>query len=252
MLDIKGDNLSWGAGLSHHFVFSPRSSLKLNGWFEWADMEQEMLGFTTSDDKIRKIRLGADYELKDRLGRTFVSLYLHQGLGHNLGGMPDEHKLSSRSYSGADDNFSKFALGLMRLQSFHPQLYGLLNFNAQYFLDPLVAGEQLYLGGANSVRGQPASVFSGDDGFVVNAELRFSPLASKPSLLQLAAFFDHGEVFLRHPIIGQEKHRGISGAGAGLRSQIFTGLDVRFDVAFPVGVRRGDSVYFYGQLRYSF
>ncbi|AHF89155.1 hemin-binding protein [Opitutaceae bacterium TAV5] len=251
ILDIKGDNISWGAGLSHHIIWSARSSLNLQGWFEWQDMEQRMLGGITSDDSIRKLRFGADYDRKDNSGRTFLSLHIHQGLGHILGGMKDNYTLSSRAYAGADNSFTKFVLSLMRVQSFHPRLYALLNFTGQYSLDPLVSGEQIYIGGANTVRGQPQSHYSGDDGFVINAEVRFSILPDN-ARWQLAGFFDHGETHLQRPIIGQQKWRSLSGAGLGFRAELFKNLDARFDVGFPVGAQRGDDCYFYGQVRFSF
>lgn len=251
ILDIKGENSSWGAGVSRRFIYSARTSLELQSWFEWQDMEQQMLGFTTSNDNIRKIRIGANFDHTSSGGRTYISFNIHQGLGDIMGAMSNNDPYSSRAYAKADNRFTKSVLGLMRMQSFSPSIYGILNFTAQYSPDPLVSGEQMYSGGANTVRGQPQSCYMGDSGFVINAELRYSVLADT-SRLQLAAFFDHAQTYLKRPIIGQNKSSSLSGAGVGVRSQICEGLDLRFDVALPVGTRCGDSYYLYGQIRYSF
>lgn len=251
VLDIKGENTSWGAGASRRFVYSSNTSLELQSWFEWQDMDQQMLGFTTSNDNVRKIRIGANFDHTDYSGRTYVSFNIHQGLGDIMGAMDNNDSYSSRAYAKADNRFTKGVLGLMRMQKITSSFYGILNFTGQYSTDPLVSGEQMYAGGANTVRGQPQSCFMGDSGFLINAELRYSVLP-EASRLQLAAFFDHGQTNLRRPVIGQNRTSSLSGAGVGVRSNIYEGLDLRFDVAVPVGTRYGDSCYLYGQLRYSF
>lgn len=251
ILDIKGENSTGGVGLSHRIIYSARTSLELQSWFEWQDMDQTMLGYTTSDDRVRKLRIGANFDHTDSSGRTIVSFNIHQGLGEVLGGMDNNDYYSSRAYAKADNGFTKTVLGVMRLQNFTPSLYGILNFTGQYSVDPLVSGEQMYTGGANTVRGQPQSCYSGDSGILINAELRYSVLP-EASLLQLAAFFDHGQTYIQKPIIGQKQWSSLSGAGVGLRSNIYEGLDLRLDIAVPVGPREGDRAYVYGQVRYSF
>lgn len=251
VLDIKGENSSWGTGVSRRIVYSSSTSLELLGWFEWQDMDQQMLGFTTSNDNVRKIRIGANFDHTDWNGRTYVSFNIHQGLGDILGAMENNDSYSSRAYAKADNRFTKGVLGLMRMQKITPSFYGILNFTGQYSSDPLVSGEQMYTGGANTVRGQPQSCFMGDSGIVVNVELRYSVLP-EASLLQLATFFDHGVTHLRRPVIGQNSSSSLSGAGVGVRSNLYEGLDLRFDVAVPVGTNYGDSCYLYGQIRYSF
>lgn len=251
VLDIKGKNSSWGLGLTHRVICSARTSLDLHAWFEWQDMDQSMLGFRTIDDQVRKLRIGANYDRTDSSGRTFVSFNIHQGLGELFGGMDNNDPYSSRAFAKADNRFTKTVLGLMRLQSFNPRFYGILNITGQCSLDPLVSGEQIYAGGATTVRGQPVSYYMGDSGVLLNAELRFAVLPDT-SRLQLAAFFDHARTNIKRPIVGQRKWSSLSGAGVGVRAEVFDSLDLRVDVAVPVGTNRGDSCYLYGQIRYDF
>lgn len=250
ILDIAGESMSWGVGISHMFIFSAKTKLTVEAMFDWQDLDQSMLSISTFEDKTRKIRLGANFETADSMGRTFISLYLHQGLGNVLDAMDNNSDMSSRDYAGADNRFTKFTLGLMRLQSIMPRLYAIFNVQAQYSLDALVATEQIYAGGANSVRGQPYSAFYGDDGVIANAEVRYSVFES--ALLHFAAFLDYGTTHLKTPIMGYDEWYSAAGGGVGLRSQPFDGFDLRFDVAFPIGERYGDSVYLYGQVRYGF
>lgn len=205
----------------------------------------------TMDDSVRKLRVGASYERSDLKGRSYLSLFIHQGLGNILGGMESNYELSSRAYAGADNDFTKIVLSGMRVQSFSDKMFGIFNATAQTSLDPLVSTEQIYIGGANSVRGQPYSMDYGDSGIIVNAELRYSVSDKQPSL-QLAAFFDYACTHKKEPIIGQSQWTNAAGIGLGLRSELYKGVDCRFDVAVPVGEKYGDSAYVYGQIRYSF
>lgn len=252
ILDIAGKSLLWGSGFSQRFVFSERTSLDLQAWFEWTDTDQEMLGTVTIKDKIRKIRVGGNFDHTDSWGRTFTSFFIYQGLGNNLGGMENDSSLSSRSYAGADNNFTKFVLSVMRLQPFTSRFYGIFNVTGQYSLNPLVSVEQMYSGGANTVRGQPQSCFTGDDGIIANAEIRYRILMESSPYLQLAVFFDHATTHIKDPVIGQKSWSSISGAGVGLRAEVFDCLDLRFDVAVPVGQKCGDDYYLYGQARVRF
>jgi Hemolysin activation/secretion protein len=251
ILEIEGDNRSWGVGLAQEQVFSPRTSINYELWLESSDMEQTMLGVVTSRDEIRKVRLGLNVDHKDTRGRTFASFHAHQGLGESLGGMDDDSPLSSRSFGGADNDFTKFTATLTRLQSLHPRVYALAHLSGQYSVDSVVAGEQIAIGGANSVRGHPQSAYSGDNGFVFNLEGRFA-LLRDDHRYQAAVFFDHGEVETKKPILGQNRWERLSGAGVGARLSLFEGLELRADFAVPVGDKTDDDFYAYAQARYSF
>lgn len=251
LLDINGDSNSWGIGISHKQIFSAKTQLEYKFMFDSQDLNQEMLSMTTMDDSIRKLRIGADFSHSDINGKSFVSLYLHQGLGEYFGGMDNRSRLSSRAYAEADNKFTKFVLSGMRLQSIADRFYGIFNVSLQASFSPLVSTEQIYIGGANSVRGQPYSMAAGDEGIIVNLELRYNVLDSAPSL-QLATFFDYGSTHSKKPSLGQRDYMNAAGYGVGLRSQLYKGVDFRLDVATPIGRSYGDDVYVYGQIRSSF
>ena len=251
VLDVEGDNSGWGVGLTQDYVVSAKTSFNFEAWLESSDMEQTMLGVLMSKDEIRKIRVGTNLDRRDLSGRSFVSLHVHQGLGEALGGMDDDSTLSSRSFGGADNNFTKVVGSFTRLQSLHPRLYVLLQLSGQYAAESLVAGEQIVIGGANTVRGHPQSIYAGDDGFVANIEARYSVLPND-SRYQLAAFIDHGEVHTKEPIIGQDDWNRISGGGVGGRATLFDDLELRVDLAAPIGDKTDDDFYVYAQARYRF
>ncbi|MET0263044.1 MAG: ShlB/FhaC/HecB family hemolysin secretion/activation protein [Rariglobus sp.] len=251
VLEIEGDNRSWGAGLSQDQILSAKTSLNYELWLESSDLEQTMLGVVTSRDEIRKVRLGANLDQKDLRGRTFASFHIHQGLGEALGGMDNDSPLSSRSFGGADNSFTKFSGTVTRLQSLHARLYLLAHLSAQYAVDSIVASEQIAIGGANSVRGHAQSAFAGDDGFVFNLEARYAILPDD-NRYQAAVFFDHGQVQTKEPIIGQDRWERLSGAGVGARVTVLNDLELRVDLAAPIGTKTDDDFYVYAQARYRF
>lgn len=251
LLDINGDSDSWGIGLSHKQIFSAKTQLEYKFMFDSQDLSQKMLGMETMNDSIRKLRIGADFSHSDMNGKSFVSFYIHQGLGEYFGGMDDRSTLSSRAYAEADNKFTKFVLSGMRLQSIADRFYGIFNVSLQAAFSPLVSTEQIYIGGANSVRGQPYSMAAGDEGVIVNLELRYNVLDSAPSL-QLAAFFDYATTHSKKPMIGQRDYVNAAGYGVGLRSMLYEGVDFRLDIATPIGHKYGDDCYIYGQIRTSF
>lgn len=251
VLDINGTSFTLGFGYTQQLIFSAKMKISLQAMFDAQNTDQTMLGLKTIDDSVRKLRLGATMERSDLKGRTYLSFFLHQGLGEFLGGMENDYELSSRAYSGADGEFTKLVFSAMRVQSIDARTFGIFNFTAQTSFDPLVSTEQIYIGGANSLRGQPYSMDYGDSGIILNAELRYSPLEKKEKL-QLAAFFDYACTQTKEPLMGKEEWTHAAGAGVGIRSELYKGLDCRLDVAVPVGEKYGDSAYVYGQLRYSF
>ena len=123
VLDIKGDGFSYGIGVTHPQVLSRSKSLTYDLWYEFKDSEHEMLGQTSSKDKISKVRLGASLDQKDRKGRSFVNFKVHQGLGDSLNGMPDKSTLSSRSFALADNRFTKYSLDFTRVEGVNPHIF---------------------------------------------------------------------------------------------------------------------------------
>jgi hemolysin activation/secretion protein len=109
----------------------------------------------------------------------------------------------------------------------------MLRASGQVSTRPLVATEEFYIGGADSVRGYPLGEFLGDDGYNVSTELRVSPLPNR-EILQLAFFVDHGGVYIKDPPPGIKKHNHLTGAGFGFRLHLPYSISGRFDVGFPI------------------
>ncbi len=108
----------------------------------------------------------------------------------------------------------------------------------------LLPSEELSLGGYNTVRGYDERVLSGDDGWVVNNEIR-TPAMSVLNLarihdvsdqLQFLGFFDYGAEQLLdiNPSDGSEPNKTLYSIGGGLRYTIGSNFSLRFDYGFPL------------------
>ncbi len=162
-------------------------------------------------------------------GRTLLQTAWTQGLGGTGSGDP----LVSRQ--GASGGFGKLNLELARVQNIQPGLYGVLRGSAQFATQPLYAAEQFALGGPDTVRGFSQAELLGDDGYLVSAELRWSPIEEEPDLFQVACFVDHGGVRLKRPSPGDLlRGTNLTGAGLGFRLGLGSVGHLRVDVGFPV------------------
>ena len=224
---------TWGYGfhLTHPFLRTRFQNLTGEFGFESKDATQFLLGDLFSRDKIRMLRAGLNYDWIDRTGRNFIALSIFQGLSDALGAMESNDTKSSRF--GADNRFTKAYLNLVRVQRIVDRVSIILRGAGQATTRPLVAIEEFYIGGADSVRVYPPGEFLGDDGYNVSTELRVSPLSNQ-EILQLALFVDHGGVSIKDPPSGVKKHNHLTGAGFGFRLSLPYNINGRFDVGFPV------------------
>jgi hemolysin activation/secretion protein len=251
VLNIEGDNTSWGLGVSHDFVRSARTIYTAEAWIESQDLEQKMLGTVSSEDKIRKLRFGLSLDNTDLYGRTLASVNLHYGLGEALGGMDDEAELSSRAYARADNNFTKVTFDLARLQRITPRLVLIPRFYGQYSLDSLVSSEQWSVGGITSVAGHAPSVYSGDNGFTASLESRYQMFRDNDRY-QVFARLDHGEVFIKEPYLDQKDSEQLTGATFGVQARPIDSIELRVEYAVPISEKTEDGSYLYAQARYRF
>ncbi|WP_235989193.1 ShlB/FhaC/HecB family hemolysin secretion/activation protein [Pseudomonas lopnurensis] len=251
VLEIEGDNKSFGVGVSQDYIRSARTIFSAEAWLESQDLEQKMLGTMTTEDNIRKLRFGISLDDSDLYGRTLISVGLHHGLGEALGGMDDESQLSSRSGAKADNDFTKITFDLARLQQVTERLLVIPRLYGQYSFDSLVSSEQWAIGGFNSVAGHEPSAYSGDSGVTASLEGRYS-LFKNDHRYQLVARLDHGQIFIKDPLYGQDDREDLTGATLGILAQPIKSVDLRLDWGVPVGDKTEDSSYVYAQARYRF
>lgn len=115
---------------------------------------------------------------------------------------------------------------------------------AQFADGPLAPSEQMALGGMDTVRGYEERVVLGDEGYIVNVELR-TPLfdrglfgfnAEKKPLetVQLVAFCDYGYLKRKEALPGEFDDVQLLGAGLGVRISLGQYVQMRADYGFAL------------------
>jgi hemolysin activation/secretion protein len=186
--------------------------------------------------------LTVNFDAVDSLrGKTFGGLTYSHGFNDLFGALGEDDP--ARSRFGASGKFDKVLLNLSRLQAITRDVAVSVKLSGQLSADRLVSSEKFAIGGAGTVRGHSSALYSGDHGYVVNAELTAPlPFTNKlkikgtrfSDILRAALFFDHGGVYAKDPIIGEAKDEYLSGVGFGARIFLFDRLYVALDVGYPI------------------
>lgn len=139
----------------------------------------------------------------------------------------------------SNGHFNKVSLQVTRLQELVVGVALHAALHVQLASNNLDTSEKIGLGGAAGVRAYPSGEAFGDQGHILNLELR-KPLASTlgglPGQLQLIAFADTGSVMLnRSPWSGGPNRRTLSGAGIGLHWEQQRSFSVSASIAGKLG-----------------
>lgn len=122
-----------------------------------------ILSVTSVWDKLRILSFGGSMQGRDKTGVWSISQDLDFGLPINGDGFP----LNSR---GAEVSFFKYGFSIQRHQRLPYGTKGILKFHGQVSKDRLMPQEQLFFGGAATVRGYPESDYLADQGMITNLE----------------------------------------------------------------------------------
>lgn len=251
-LDVRGKSVGGGAFVNYAVYRSRSASLSAEAGLDAKDTELFILDEQSSNDEIRLARVALTFDHIAWEGHSYGSLSVAQGLGEVLGALEEDDRRASRR--DADNSFTRVNLDVGRVQSVTSWLVVFGRAYGQASTDSLVAGEQMQIGGADTVRGYPQAEYSGDDGYGVSLELRVTPYYHCQYRGQIVAFVDHAGVHTKEPVIGQSSWEHITGAGVGLRLDLPFNVNFRFDVGWPLG--QGPSsddrptYYFAGAVRF--
>lgn len=102
----------------------------------------------------------------------------------------------------------------------------------------LLPTEQIGFGGFNTIRGYDMRTVNGDNGYIVNLELRSKPIMrccnGKQSSLTLLAFSDLGQQFNWNRVANELNGEFLASAGIGFRYLIDPNCTIRFDYGYPI------------------
>lgn len=232
ILDIRGAADVFRAGVRHKIIRSTEANLDFSAAFVYQDIENTILGQQFSRDRLRELTLGLSGDWSSGAGRNYGALFLTQDLGTLLGGTDSDDPLASR---GAGGGFTKLKLDLSRVQKINDFSYLVLRGSSQTAFQSLPYAEQFGLGGISTVRGYDQSVYLGDNGYNLSAELRFAPIASDRQLFEVGAFIDHGGAAVKSPQPGEIGSASLTGAGVTFQFRLPEQTFIRADIGWPLG-----------------
>jgi hemolysin activation/secretion protein len=175
---------------------------------------------------------------------TSFDLGLHfsvRGLGNDQREFEDKRFLAQANYM--------YLTGNVKFQQDLPKGMELAaRFSGQVSDSPLISNEQFSMGGDESVRGYFETQTLADDGVFGSLELHSPHLGAAEwdylNNLKLLAFVDAAKGWIKKPLPGNSAGDFISGAGFGLRFQVWDYLNGMLDIGFPFNslapVKSGD------------
>ena len=211
-------------------------------WKVNTDASQNVAGFSTQNPALRYPVYALAYDLYD--GRTegrVTSFDATLAFGTGL--------LGSRSVdcngvvrnqfdckrSGAGPNFQVLRLNALRKLPVFGRWELSLRGQLQLAADPLASGEQMGVGGMDSVRGYYEYEQVGDQGLLLRAELSSPPLVSLgPVRLQALVFGDRARLRVNQALAAEQSDISLGSLGFSLRGQSPEGLQLRLDFAWPL------------------
>lgn len=251
-LNIKGEGDIISLFYSYKLVNTDNFTMDINPGFEWKNIENKVRNAVVSEDRLRIIKLGFDFDISDPFGgRSIITQEFDYGIPDFMGSLEEENDpASSRAVAGGE--FFRTVTNAARVQTLPASMTFMLRGAMQLTGDDLVASEQFHIGGMNTVRGYPVAEQTGDRGYALSAELYVPPYflpkdAKIPytkntffDSLRFVAFFDWGYVENQNPLAGERKRKHLTGFGPALRFEIPERLAVSFDYGFALGNEASD------------
>lgn len=234
-LDIAGDSVVYEAKLAHPFVRKRQFNWTGYASLNVLNSHSEIPGVSTAKDKVRTLRMGSSFDFTDSLaGVNLLDVQVRQGL--DILDMTPAGV--GRTRDNGEPEFTDFHVTATRIQQLPGNFSAALQVDGQRSLDPLLASEEIGLGGAVFGRAYDSSEIAGDDGVIGSIELRyseFSPSWENVVSYQPYGFYDIGKVWNQDVVgINEEKKQSLASYGAGVRVNFKNNMEGGLEVAVPL------------------
>jgi hemolysin activation/secretion protein len=230
VLDVKSEVNSLVGTWTQPLKRSREENLRSVVQLEWRDVRTDLAAAPFTHDRLEIARVGFSYDRADSHdGISTARAMLHQGLSGQEQALPNT---AQASRANGRQDFTKLTLDLSRLQQLAPRTHAWASLTAQYTHRPLLASEELALGGAHYGRAFDDGEISGDKGLALMIELRHHP-EFLPSNAQLFGYADTGRVWAA-PGGAVPARPSLTSAGAGIRLNLPRGMLATLEVAKPL------------------
>jgi hemolysin activation/secretion protein len=233
VLDVRSNVQSAQATVTLPLIRSRLQNLRAVGQFEVRNVDTDIAASAFTRDRLRIVRAGLSYDRSDRWdGINAARVTLHKGLaalGASATGAATASRVNGRS------DFLKLTTEFTRLQQWGTRSSVLAALAGQWSRDPLLASEEMALGGPGFARGYDDSEISADNGVAASLELRhnpaWQPLADRT---QVYAFVDGGRLRANSRGAPLTRAQTLASFGTGVRANLLPGVFATLEVAKPI------------------
>ncbi len=233
VLNVEGRSEAITATLSHPLIRSRRRNLSIVGGFDYRNSETDVLGFTSSDDRIRSLFVGGTYDFIDEFrGITLLGGELRQGL--NIFGASETGSANLSRADGRSD-YTKVVGSLRRKQSLGPGWSLSAAFTGQYSFSELLASEECGLGGQEYGSAYDPFEISGDHCLAARFELQYGDASELEFLdsYEVYGFYDVGAIW-QIDGTASDKRESLASAGVGVRTNLVEDFWGALEFAVPL------------------
>lgn len=238
---INGTSETYSLALQQRVIRTDKYSGNVTLGFDFKEKHTLTQSVTTAWDKERVISLKGDLQARDRWGGWSTS----QGFYFGLPTFADDWSLAS---GGGVQSFFKYTGSLTRLTQLPWRTRAVWDFQAQLTPDQLLPQEQMFLGGARSIRGYPESDYGADNAIQSRLDYLLPPYgmpdhwklpfdtAPLKDQLNAIVFFDTGYGRVHDPDAESEKRSDfLMGVGGGFELRFRKNITARMEWGIPVG-----------------
>ena len=229
LLEYETENTVYRIGLDQPLMRSRNENYTLFYSFEINNSESDILGTKNSEQDVRTLRMGLNFDILDRfMGKTIGRFTLSRGM--NIFGATENNNIFS-SRRGADYTFTAFRTDLYRLQSLKKGFSYFAQVSCQYAFDPLPYSEQHGYGGNFFGRAYDSSEISGDHAVMAGLELRYRVMQRPGWINNLEPFIfaSAGRAWIK-----KGTNDSASDTGLGVKLKIFRDHNLSFEWAKPL------------------
>ena len=230
-LDVRSRVLALTTGASYPLIRSRLQNLRIDGQFEYRNVQTDLLQSRFTDDRLRIVAIGASYDRIDSLdGLTALRTSYSRGLDV----LNSSEGPSRLSRAEGRSDFDKVVAQATRIQNLPQNFSLLLTASGQMAWVPLLASEEFGIGGGNFGKGYDPGEISGDRGVAASIELRYAP--DVPSLLphgaQFYGYYDIGKVWNLDSRSGTGE--SLASVGIGVRANLAENLLASLELSKPL------------------
>lgn len=218
-------------GVTYPLIRSRNETLRLRGRFNIYNGKQNIdLVQTEQQERVRALRLGANWDRSDASGINFADGEFSQGVP-GLGATSSDSSTAIRR--DASYSFSKINYLAGRLQRLGGDFSVLVSVQGQYTNDRLPSSERAALGGDLILRAYDAGDLIGDRAAAGKIELRYEPPLIPGGRVAFYAFAEEGRTtsIEQQPIPDLVTKAGTTGLG--VRGSLANGLNFYAEAATP-------------------